>query len=330
MKTAITNYQINWLTEPSAQAMVADVIEGDVPLTEIPMPPNTGKGWIECLRLSNGLDISHGIHEFDPSFRGQMMPFAEIVADLAEPIVMLQLAKYGQVVLHDRNANKQMLLGSGYTSFHHLDVMNYLPTLNTDEDIEVFVFKASESVLSELVGENFFATFLKQWNIETLPCARTHAIPEHIASILYASLNSPYQGEMRRLHAQAKAIEFICALTHHGTNITEEKISASQRKKAKAIRDELLSLEGKVPSLYELSAQYGMSARTLNSLFKQEFEKTLPTYISEQRLHMAHQTLQESDLSMKVLAARIGYTNVNHFISAFKRLFGYTPGSLRR
>jgi len=33
---------------------------------------------------------------------------------------------------------------------------------------------------------------------------------------------------------------------------------------------------------------------------------------------------------MKVLAARLGYSHVNHFIAAFKKKFGYPPGSLRK
>jgi len=33
---------------------------------------------------------------------------------------------------------------------------------------------------------------------------------------------------------------------------------------------------------------------------------------------------------MKTLAHKIGYSHVNHFITAFKKKFGVTPGSLRK
>jgi AraC-like DNA-binding protein len=35
-------------------------------------------------------------------------------------------------------------------------------------------------------------------------------------------------------------------------------------------------------------------------------------------------------VSFRSAATRLGYSHVNHFISAFKRKFGYSPGSLRR
>jgi AraC-like DNA-binding protein len=33
---------------------------------------------------------------------------------------------------------------------------------------------------------------------------------------------------------------------------------------------------------------------------------------------------------MKVIAERLGYSHVNHFITALKRKFGYPPGSVRK
>jgi AraC-like DNA-binding protein len=33
---------------------------------------------------------------------------------------------------------------------------------------------------------------------------------------------------------------------------------------------------------------------------------------------------------MKALANQLGYSHVNHFITAFKRQFGYSPGTIRR
>jgi AraC-like DNA-binding protein len=52
--------------------------------------------------------------------------------------------------------------------------------------------------------------------------------------------------------------------------------------------------------------------------------------MTDHRLAQAHALLQTEQISMKVLAARLGYSHVNHFIAAFRKKFGYPPGSLRK
>ena len=48
------------------------------------------------------------------------------------------------------------------------------------------------------------------------------------------------------------------------------------------------------------------------------------------RLAQAHSALVQSAVSIKQLAARLGYAHVSNFAIAFKRRYGYPPGSLRR
>ncbi len=71
-------------------------------------------------------------------------------------------------------------------------------------------------------------------------------------------------------------------------------------------------------------------ARVLNNGFKEIYGCSINTYISGQRLDSAHEVLVKSDIPMKTLAVNLGYSHVNHFITAFRKKFGYSPGSLRR
>jgi AraC-like DNA-binding protein len=60
------------------------------------------------------------------------------------------------------------------------------------------------------------------------------------------------------------------------------------------------------------------------------YGKSLFSYISEVRLNEAHETLSSTEVPMKIIAKNLGYSHVNHFINAFGKQFGYSPGSLRK
>jgi AraC-like DNA-binding protein len=53
-------------------------------------------------------------------------------------------------------------------------------------------------------------------------------------------------------------------------------------------------------------------------------------HVSEQRLDQAYDALMTTDVPIKLIAVNLGYSHVNHFSNAFRKKFGYPPGSLRR
>jgi superfamily I DNA/RNA helicase len=61
-----------------------------------------------------------------------------------------------------------------------------------------------------------------------------------------------------------------------------------------------------------------------------DYNQSIYNFLANQRLDQAYQGLLETDIPMKILAHKIGYSHVNHFITAFKNKFGVTPGSIRR
>jgi AraC-like DNA-binding protein len=97
-----------------------------------------------------------------------------------------------------------------------------------------------------------------------------------------------------------------------------------------ALHDYLLSLEGDMPTLRDLAQKFGESPQCLNRNFVREYGQTIYATVINHRLTQAHRALLGSGVPIKTIAARVGYSHVNHFTHAFKSKFGYTPGSLRR
>jgi AraC-like DNA-binding protein len=79
-----------------------------------------------------------------------------------------------------------------------------------------------------------------------------------------------------------------------------------------------------------LAERVGMS----RSAFTIEFTRLLGIspgqYLIEQKLNLAAQLLQESNLDVGLVADRVGYASMPSFIKAFKRHFGQSPGRYRR
>ncbi len=78
-------------------------------------------------------------------------------------------------------------------------------------------------------------------------------------------------------------------------------------------------------SLEDLSKKFFFSPCYLTRKFKQETGYTINQYIINRRMGEAQRMLLYEKLSIKEIAAKNGYTNIQHFYTTFKKYTGYTP-----
>ncbi len=107
-----------------------------------------------------------------------------------------------------------------------------------------------------------------------------------------------------------------------------EAFKAQER--ARALHQQLIHIQGKLPTLENLSVEYGCSPRQLNEDFCALYGQPIYEYMMEYRFAWALRMVQETTVPIKMLADQLGYSHVNHFISAFGRKFGSSPGLLRK
>ena len=145
--------------------------------------------------------------------------------------------------------------------------------------------------------------------------------------LLESCLTDALTGELRKLHAQARVLDFLVALAGQPPGVAP---SAARQRRLQTVREELDQLDGRLPCLEALAERHGFTARALNAGFKQAFGQTVYAYVTDRRLEAAHACLRTTELPLKWVAARLGYASVSHFSQAFTRKFGVRPGSLRR
>lgn len=83
-------------------------------------------------------------------------------------------------------------------------------------------------------------------------------------------------------------------------------------------------------SLEQMASIVGVSSFYLSKLFKEEKGITFITFISDKRLEKSCQLLNESELSIKEITAKVGYNDQNYFSKIFKNKYGVSPKEYRK
>lgn len=86
---------------------------------------------------------------------------------------------------------------------------------------------------------------------------------------------------------------------------------------------------GKNISLRSIAKDFLLSESYLCELFKKHSGETIIKFLNKVRLCNARRLLEHSDLSIKQVYQRTGFSDYSYFDRSFKRLFGITPETLR-
>lgn len=83
-------------------------------------------------------------------------------------------------------------------------------------------------------------------------------------------------------------------------------------------------------SLDQIAEHVRMSPFHLARIFKSAMRCTVMDYVTQRRIDEAQRLMRESRLSIKEIAADVGYADQNYFSRVFRRLTGTTPSTYRK
>jgi len=89
-------------------------------------------------------------------------------------------------------------------------------------------------------------------------------------------------------------------------------------------------LDKNLPSLSSIAKEVSMSESTLRRHFKQVYGKNIYEYYLEKKMDYANRMLLNFQYNVNEIATKLGYEKVSSFINAFKKIYGYSPGSIRK
>lgn len=82
-------------------------------------------------------------------------------------------------------------------------------------------------------------------------------------------------------------------------------------------------------TLEQLASIAGMSRASFAEQFKKAFGRTAMGFLKELRLRRAARLLETTDLPVKTIAARVGFSSRSHFSRAFKAVMNAEPTTYR-
>lgn len=83
-------------------------------------------------------------------------------------------------------------------------------------------------------------------------------------------------------------------------------------------------------SLQALSRVAGLTESRLDQLFRQKYHLSCAEYIRNERMVCANRLLEESQLPIKSVAGKVGYSHVSNFSRAYKSRYGESPARTQR
>jgi AraC-like DNA-binding protein len=79
-----------------------------------------------------------------------------------------------------------------------------------------------------------------------------------------------------------------------------------------------------------MSQHFAMSFKQINRLYKKEIGTTVYDYLMIKKINTAKMLLEDTDLSIKEIAYRIGYAEPYYFSNVFRKKTGITPTEYRK
>jgi AraC-like DNA-binding protein len=144
-----------------------------------------------------------------------------------------------------------------------------------------------------------------------------------VASELFSD---QFNGALRRAFLEGAVLQLfaIQAAAVLGGQVSQIW-SGRDRASIEEARARLLADVRNPPSAAELAQAVGMSEKALNAGFREVFGATVFETLRNERLEHARLALENTDLSLKEIATRIGYNQVTNFTTAFAMRYGMPP-----
>ncbi len=151
-----------------------------------------------------------------------------------------------------------------------------------------------------------------------------------IELVIEQVLDCPYNGSLKRLFLEGKAIELIALRFDLLLGNTKNRfhpfaLTKTDVEKLHYIRSILKNRIINPPTLSELSNLVGLNINKLKNGYKFLFGTSIGKNILNLRMEKARYLLEHGGLNVSEASSAVGYKSISHFSRAFKKLYGFYP-----
>lgn len=231
-----------------------------------------------------------------------------------------------------------LLDGEQHYSHHiikRVEKENYILTLLPCKENIRYISILIPNELTSLLKKDLFTDL----NINPLPnrsdthsLVKKHALlSAEMKSVLIDITSCQREGAFKQVYLERKIAELLFLQLE---NITLSKstsyISTIDTDRMYHARELIIQNITCPCSLVNLAKQVGTNEFKLKKQFKEIFGTTVFGYLNDYKMNKAKERLQNSDITITELADELGYKSQNHFSTAFKKHYGYSPSEVKK
>lgn len=296
----------------------------------VPTDANDKPVKISFFSPAAGMDVFHFHFRADGADERRLKPLLSLSSEFNRLVFQTEVVHSGSSQYRDMRSARIFSISRGFDLFRSGASMETMLSVDAALDYKSSVVTIDHDVLFTLVGSDAGKSLIDCLGLDGPESAEVQRIPLAVSCHLKRPLPNR-TGPVGNLYMQARILDYLSGLVDFAL---AEKVTrptgyrASSR--AKALHDYLIQIDGPIPTLETLAKEFNRSSRSLNEDFSREFGMPIHAFMMEHRMRRAHEAIENTNAPLKVISANLGYSHVNHFNAAFRRKFGYPPGSLRK
>lgn len=164
---------------------------------------------------------------------------------------------------------------------------------------------------------------------------KRYIVTPHVGGILLQMTDCNVCDKLKDIYLEGKLLELIavyldemvCQRRDELSEISLSKEDLFALNRAKEVLDKTFVHP---LTISQLSKRVYLNEYKLKTGFKQCFGQTIYGYILEKRMELARLLIEQQRFRISDIAGMVGYANTSHFISAFNKKYGATPGEFTK
>ncbi len=194
-----------------------------------------------------------------------------------------------------------------------------------DGSIEMYLIFVDHDIVNSFLASKINRD--EKYNAESIVCKLNSN--RHIKQYFNAITNVYFDFENNKELLKIKILEFLLLIdTNNQEDIVKTLYASEKHKKNRNITTLMLDNYDKNLTVSDFANLSGRSLSSFNRDFKRKYDMPPKQWLTEKRMHKAAKLLSNGS-NVTNCAIDVGYSNVSHFIKAYKTVYGKTPREMK-
>jgi AraC-like DNA-binding protein len=153
-----------------------------------------------------------------------------------------------------------------------------------------------------------------------------------VESAVFQILQCSIEGPARKLFIEGKVLELLALEidSKFGKKSPCTALSPKEVELLHQVKQIMVDSMLDPPTLAELARKVGLNEKKIKTEFRHLFGQTVYGFLNSHRMETAKRMMEQEFCPVSEAAWAVGYVNVSHFSSSFRKRFGVLPGDYLR